>query len=53
MVLKDYWIDPEELAQLGAELSDESGQGISNNNKEPLVDLFGDAIQPLAGPVIL
>ena len=51
MVLKDYWIDPEELAQLGAELSDESGQRISNNNKEPLVDLFGDAIQPLAGPV--
>ncbi|MEC7862545.1 MAG: hypothetical protein VYC70_07915, partial [Verrucomicrobiota bacterium] len=51
MVLKDYWIDPEELAQLGAELSDGSGQGISNNNKEPLVDLFGDEIQPLAGPV--
>ena len=44
MVLKDYWIDPEELAQLGAELNDESDKGILNQSKEPLVNLFGDTL---------
>ncbi len=45
MVLKDYWIDPEELAQLGAELNDESDKGILNQSKEPVVNLFGDTLQ--------
>jgi hypothetical protein len=45
MVLKDYWIDPEELAQLGAELNDESDKEILNQSKEPLVNLFGDTLQ--------
>ena len=45
MVLKDYWIDPEELAQLGAELNDESDTGILNQSKEPVVNLFGDTLQ--------
>jgi hypothetical protein len=42
MVLNDYWIDPEELAQLGAELNDKSDKRILNQSKEPLVNLFGD-----------
>lgn len=49
MVLKDYWIDPEELAQLGAELTDNSNKGIVNQGDEPLVNLFGDALQNSIG----
>ena len=45
MVLKDYWIDPEELAQLGAELTDNSDKGNVNQGDEPLVNLFGDVLQ--------
>ncbi|MCH2024755.1 MAG: hypothetical protein MK172_03350 [Verrucomicrobiales bacterium] len=49
MVLKDYWIDPEELAQLGAELTDNSDKGNVNQGDEPLVNLFGDALQNSIG----
>jgi len=49
MVLKDYWIDPEELAQLGAELTDGSDKEILNQSNEPLVNLFGDALQTSVG----
>ena len=44
MVLKDYWIDPDELAQLGAELNEESDEGILNQSEQTLVDLFGDTL---------